>query len=359
MSQKKKSIEAKIVKHAHRRRVYDYLREQGRDKFTLSHVYWYMYMRSGKGDVFELADPLAAGDMGIDPSVYRTTRRKLLKDGWMVKNRPNNQGVARWTIATEAKPTGGKATSGKDTSAEATSGFDTTTVVLHLQDADASTSTQAPTEPSYRTPEGVTSTDQVSEQVSGAFSPSQEKDSKPAEFESGKTKAKPTPEDEEVDPIWSEVRQEYIGETRVMKELGECFPAFKNGAKPTREEKRLMADLIARCDDNFVLAKTLMEYARKHKQNAPGLIPRSVSGLHKAVFEGSSTNGLIAQTNEHNPGTCLLCKKELAALPCARCHGSTYGKPTIEHGKPFCGDCMKLPPYRRDSGNRNLLTPTI
>lgn len=53
-------------------------------------------------------------------------------------------------------------------------------------------------------------------------------------------------------------------------------------------------------------------------------------------------------------------KADLAVKPtnpnCARCKGPTYGSPTWEENKPYCADCMKLPRYRRHSGERNLLT---
>jgi hypothetical protein len=40
---------------------------------------------------------------------------------------------------------------------------------------------------------------------------------------------------------------------------------------------------------------------------------------------------------------------------CSHCKGSTYSNPTYEDGKPYCGDCMKLPRYRRHSGGRTIL----
>lgn len=44
---------------------------------------------------------------------------------------------------------------------------------------------------------------------------------------------------------------------------------------------------------------------------------------------------------------------------CARCKGPTYGSPTYKNDKPFCADCMALPIYRRDSGQRTILTGDI
>lgn len=41
---------------------------------------------------------------------------------------------------------------------------------------------------------------------------------------------------------------------------------------------------------------------------------------------------------------------------CARCNRPTYGSPTYENDKPFCADCMGLPSYRRESGQRQIFT---
>jgi hypothetical protein len=94
----KKKLDMKFVKHAQRKEFYAYVREKGRDKFTLSHVYWYMYMRSGKGNVYHLADELAAGDLGMGVNVFRETRNILAKDGWVAKQPARR--VPDWIIQT-------------------------------------------------------------------------------------------------------------------------------------------------------------------------------------------------------------------------------------------------------------------
>jgi hypothetical protein len=131
----KKKLDMKFVKHAHRRAFYEYLRDKGRDKFTLSHVYWYMYLRSGKGNVFHLADEHAAADMGMDLSRYRATRRVLKADGWMGCNRPDHQGVPDWVLSTEAKRTGAICATPKGTSAKGSNAKAPTAVVVHRQEA--------------------------------------------------------------------------------------------------------------------------------------------------------------------------------------------------------------------------------
>ena len=366
MSKKKKSLEAKIVKHTHRKRFQEYVRQKGRDKATIGYVYWNMFLRSGKGNVFELKEELFLGDLGIGKDSLRPARKTLVDDGWLSKAAQKidpltgKWGTAAWTVNIEpvacSAGVGAVACLTDDGSADVGSPDDGSvgdTVVLHLLDASNPEASTYPVSPSTK---GVTSSDLVSKQESGAFSSLDQKDSNPSKFVTEeKTKATPTPEGEEVDPVFCEVLEEYIGETHAIKELGECFPAFKDGAKPTREEKRLMVEIIVHLNQHQVLAKTLMEYARKHKQNSPGLIPRSVAGLHKAVFEGSSTNGPLAQTKEHDPKVCALCVKELHAKPCDHCHGSTWNKPTIEHGRVYCQECMTLAPYRRHS-ERTVLT---
>jgi hypothetical protein len=193
----------------------------------------------------------------------------------------------------------------------------------------------------------------VSELVSRTFPPT-ETEIETLELGSEET-ATPTPQDEDPICVWSEGRQDYIGEEEVIRELRDSFPLFKSTVTPTSDDMRLMAEIIIRADGYCILPSEAVKYAIKHKQNAPGLIPRTVKQFHKAVFEGDSMAGLLAQTKEHDPEKCGLCLKELQSLPCNKCHGTTWGKPTIEYGKPFCQDCMKLAPYRRHSGERSIL----
>ena len=82
----------------------------------------------------------------------------------------------------------------------------------------------------------------------------------------------------------------------------------------------------------------------------------------KRFFEGVDYS--LNNRADHDANTCKVCnpvksKSETAAEPknpsCSFCKGSTYGNPTWENGKPFCGDCMKFPAYRRESGQHNIM----
>jgi hypothetical protein len=154
---KGKGIKAKIVKHAHRRRFQEYVRTKGRDKSTIAYVYWSMYLRSGKGDVFELEEGLFLADLGIGKNALRPARKTLVDDGWLSKGRQKvdpvtgKWGTTAWTVNTEpvaqsegngtAAPSTGDRFSG-DRSTAARSVGDT--VVLHPLYADASTSSCTP-----------------------------------------------------------------------------------------------------------------------------------------------------------------------------------------------------------------------
>lgn len=201
---------------------------------------------------------------------------------------------------------------------------------------------------------------EVSEKVSGAFNSSEENETETPTLVS-EDKDKTNPEDDELEVLaWSEVRGAYVEEIDTVEELEACFPVFKHTTKPTLKDKRLMAEVIARLDGYAVLPSQCMEYARKHKQSTPGLIPRSPQGLWNAICDTvSATNSLAAQTKDHDPATCGLCVKELNAKPCDHCNGSTWNKPVVDHGRVYCQECMKLPTYRRESGRRGILTSSI
>lgn len=349
MKKKKKSIEAKLVKFAHRRRFQDYVREKGREKMTLSYVYWCMYHRSGKGDVFELEEERFLGDLGIGKNALRPARKTLFNDGWLSKAQQKidpltgKWGTTAWTVNTEpvahSEGFGTVAPLTGDRSADARSSGDRSegdTVVLHTlyaSNPEASTSSS--------TPNGVTSSSLVSKQVSGALCPPEEKEPENLEFVS-EDKSKTNPEDE-----------------GIVRQLRQCFPVFEQAAKPTPKDIRLMTEIVARLDEYFVLPRQCMEFARKHKQSTPGLIPRSPQGLWEAVCgekaTANPTNNLAAQTKDHDPAVCGICVKELHAKPCDHCHATTWGKPVIENGHVYCQECMKLPSYRRESGKRSFL----
>jgi hypothetical protein len=153
----KKGLQAKIVKHAQRRRFQDYVRTKGRDKATIGYVYWSMFLRSGKGNVFELAEELFLADLGIGKNSFRSARKTLVDDGWMSKGEQKMNpvtglwGTVEYTVyeepaahsvsdGTVAPLTGDRSTA--DGSAGDRSVGDT--VVLHSLYADASTSFSSP-----------------------------------------------------------------------------------------------------------------------------------------------------------------------------------------------------------------------
>jgi hypothetical protein len=99
----KKKLDFKFVKHAHRRAFYDSMRGLGKKRYAMSHVYWYMYLRSGKGNMFELAEELMQGDLDMDHATLAGVQRELIKVGWLVKHRPRDtktgrMGVITWEI---------------------------------------------------------------------------------------------------------------------------------------------------------------------------------------------------------------------------------------------------------------------
>jgi len=67
------------------------------------------------------------------------------------------------------------------------------------------------------------------------------------------------------------------------------------------------------------------------------------------VVKEQMAQAAIASDRGRNPGS------HVKNPSCSHCKGSTYGNPTYEDGKPYCGDCMKLPSYRRHSEERDIL----
>ena len=343
MDKTKPKLEAKIVKHAHRKRFYEYLRDKKQTKFTLSHIYWYMFLRSGKGNVFHLADEWAAADMGIGVNVLRDTRRILMKDGWVTKLPARR--VPDWTVNTSQSGTQevGIQQLGAQELGTQESG---TAVVLHPQDAFASTP--------HSTPSASTPSVAVSERVSSLrLSQDEEQEQNLRGFEAEEN---PNP----ITDIGEDDDEEYVithTDEEVLAELGKCFPVFKSQVKPKPEEIALFREILTKCDDWMMYPSDAMAYARKHKQAKPGLIPSSVQRLWDATCADdiSSTNSLLAQTKAHKPQDCLICKMAIKNVMCARC-----GKFTVFY-KPdgtvssVCLECNKLPTYRLESGQRQIM----
>ena len=206
MSKKKSPLQAKIVKHAHRRRFYDSIRGMGKKRFTMSHVYWYMYLRSGAGDMFELAEELMQADLDMDHSTLYPVLKNLEKAGWIKKHRPRDTktgrlGVITWQVFTSlpevekteveaeepqceqptVEPTVGFTNGGTPNVGTTNGGKPDTTVVLHNSNADAPTLPQSPSAPSDCTPSASTGSDlsvslSVSQAANAAIAASQKQE---------------------------------------------------------------------------------------------------------------------------------------------------------------------------------------
>ncbi len=377
---KKKPIAAKIVKHAHRRCFQEYVRTKGRDKSTIAYVYLSMYLRSGKGNVFELEEGLFLGDLGIGKNALRSARAELVKDGWLSKEPQKidpltgKWGTTQWIVneesvavassegvGTDAPLTGDRSTD--DGSAGDRSEGDT--VVLHSQYANASTYPQSATPPSDCTPKGFTSSvssKQVSERTSSNL---EEKETQSVHG----MKAEQDQNQHQLEPL--EMSSGSICDTdMVYEQIGRCFPIYRSPSDPLarlRDEK-MMQEIICLCDEFCCFPWQVLEYARTHKRDTPKLVPRSIQQLWNALCdkEASTTNGLLIQFKEDDPKTCGFCAKELNARPCDHCHGTTWGKPVViangnRYDGTFCQECSKLPEYRRGTSrsNENYLTAEV
>jgi hypothetical protein len=340
MSKKKKSIEAKLVKFAHRRRFQDYVREKGREKMTLAYVYWAMWHRSGQGNVFELEEGLFLADLGIGKNALRPARATLTKDGWLSKAQQKinpltgKWGTTAWTVNTEpvahSEGVGTVAPLTGDRSAG-------DTVVLHSLDAIASTSTCTP---SASTSSGLTDLS-----INQSVAQGSEKEPVLTLEAKDKTNPEQSPEDFSVEMPTGWV----YGREEVLREMAACWQAFRRGTQPSDEEVRLFTEILAKCDDNSCFPSQPMEWAQAHILN-PKLLGalRSVKGLHRAVCgEGvSSTNGLLAQYKDHckNPKACGICLKKTQGIRCASQYGCKNWVELGWDGKPskYCAQCAKL-----------------
>jgi hypothetical protein len=377
---KKKPIAAKIVKHAHRRRFQEYVRTKGRDKSTIAYVYLSMYLRSGKGNVFELEEGLFLGDLGIGKNALRSARAELVKDGWLSKQPQKidpltgKWGTTQWIVNEE--PVAVAHSEGVDTDAPLTDDRSTDdgsagdrsegdTVVLHSLYANASTYPQAT--PSDCTPKGVTSSESsegVSEQATS--SNPEEKET----LKAVKPDQKQSQNQFQLEPVAAPMSGAIVDTDDVYKHIGRCFPAYRSPSNPKAryEDERMMQEIILTCDAACKLPIQVLDYARTHKRDTPRLVPRSIKQFWNAIcsHDASTTNGLLIQCVEDDPKTCGFCAKELASRPCDHCHGTTWGKPVViangnRYDGTFCQECSKLPEYRRGTSrsNENYLTAEV
>jgi hypothetical protein len=78
-------LEGKIFKWNVRKPFLEMAKKYGKGKFTILAVWNYMFWRSGKGDLFTLAEELVCFDLGIDPGTYGKVKTILINEGWMKK----------------------------------------------------------------------------------------------------------------------------------------------------------------------------------------------------------------------------------------------------------------------------------
>lgn len=354
---KKKSIQAKLVMHDHRRRFQEYVREKGREKMTLSYVYWAMFHRSGKGNVFELEEELFLGDLGISHPALFAARTALTKDGWLVNVPQFNQGkrgVTKWVVNTVATVNSvDTSTTVNSTTVISTSvksvgvGSVYNTVVLHSlgalenQNPNASTSSV----PQKQGSTSSAATDLPTNQLLVADAAGESKTlqtSSVKDHESAtedKTKANPTPDGYETS--WGT----WVSQEEVLGHMENCWSAYKTD-QPTVAEFNLFVEIMRKCDQHSCSPEQAVDFAKTHMPTklVGGL--RSVKGLHNAVCGDnvSTTNGLIAQYADHYAAIadCWMCLKKVKDILCERC-----GKTSVfllPDGSPskYCKKCGKL-----------------
>ena len=161
---KKPKIQAKFFPFAVRQPLWEMAKKYGKQKYTIVAIWDYMWWRSGKGGLFELADNIVCWDLDCDPHTLCAVRKILQAEGWLKKETLRDKGgkwlTRGWTVipvttcakstsGEEAQPQG-KEPQGHEPHVAETTGEGTTcggtthTVVVHELDADASTSSSTP-----------------------------------------------------------------------------------------------------------------------------------------------------------------------------------------------------------------------
>jgi hypothetical protein len=152
-SKKKKKLEAKLFPWKARKPLWEMAKKYKRQKYVLIAVWDYMMWRSGRGNLFELAEELVILDTGMDKNALRWARRTLIAEGWLRKEIPRRPSgtreVTRWIVCIPEQQPVEQAVAHQQQPLEqaivqaavgSTSDCSTgDTVVSHLLDADAST----------------------------------------------------------------------------------------------------------------------------------------------------------------------------------------------------------------------------
>ena len=73
-------------------------KKHGRSKYTLIAVWFYMFSRSGKDNLFELAESIVQWDMDISHNALCAARRTLVAEGFLAKKRGGVKELTKWTV---------------------------------------------------------------------------------------------------------------------------------------------------------------------------------------------------------------------------------------------------------------------
>ena len=156
---KKPKIQAKFFPFAVRQPLWDMAKKYGKQKYTIVAIWDYMWWRSGKGGLFELAEDIVCWDLDCDPTTLRAVRKILIAEGWLKKDTLRDKGgkwMTRGFTVIAKGATVPKSLDGEDQppshepavvvpTVEGTSDGGTPhTVLVHELYADASTSSSTP-----------------------------------------------------------------------------------------------------------------------------------------------------------------------------------------------------------------------
>jgi hypothetical protein len=97
---RKRKATDKFVSFDLRRRFFDDMRGLGKKKYALGYIYWYMFLRSGKGNVLDLVEKLVMADLDMNHETLGNARRILVGRGWLKKNKHRVGDRATWTVLT-------------------------------------------------------------------------------------------------------------------------------------------------------------------------------------------------------------------------------------------------------------------
>jgi len=150
--QPRKRLEAKLFPFQARKNLFEMAKKHGKRKFTLIAVWTYMFTRSGKGNIFKLAESIILWDLGMTHEPLWQTQKILMAEGFLSKTKRRVKEVTEWTVLTGGKSADKSLQADNPPAAYPTvdksaSGLSANTVGIHEQDANASTSkTSLPSE---------------------------------------------------------------------------------------------------------------------------------------------------------------------------------------------------------------------